>query len=63
MLFLAASKGNYFPVDSGTLCGYVMRNPERGKIWKNIAAKLNSLQQPKFGVTTSQELFKMGIHF
>ncbi|CAH3147119.1 unnamed protein product [Porites evermanni] len=34
-----------------------MRNPERGKIWKNIAAKLNSLQQPKFSVTASQELF------
>ena len=56
MLFLAASKGNYFPVDSGTWCGYE-------ELWKNIAAKLNSLQQPKFGVTASQELFKMGIHF
>ena len=61
MLFLAASKGNYFQwtpehdVD--------MRSAERGQIWENIAAALNSLQQPKFRVTTSQEPFETGIHF
>ena len=62
MLFLAASiQATIF---QWTLEHDVaMRNPERGKIWKNIAAKLNSLPQPKFGVTASQELFKMGIHF
>ena len=37
-----------------------MRSPERGKIWENIAAKLNSFQQPKFSVTASQELFEIG---
>ena len=35
----------------------------RGQIWENIAAALNSLQQPKFRVTASQELFEIGIHF
>ena len=25
----------------------VMRSPERGQIWENIVAALNSLQQPK----------------
>ena len=60
MLFLAAIKGNYFPVDSaGTRCGY--EEPERGQIWENIVAALNSLQQPKFSLTTSQELFEIGI--
>ena len=34
----------------------------RGQIWENIAAALNSLQQPKFRVTASQELFEIGIH-
>ena len=55
MLFLAGGKGNYVPVDSGIWCGYEER--------KNIAAALNSLQQPKFSVTASQELFEIGIHF
>ena len=61
MLFLASSKGNYFlwtPEHD-----VVMRSPYRGQIWKNIAASLNSLQQPKFGVNASQELFEIGIHF
>ena len=31
----------------------VMRSPERGQIWDNIAAALNSLQQPKLRVTAS----------
>ena len=61
MLFLAARKGNYFQwtpehdVD--------MRSAERRQIWKNIAAALNSLQQPKFKVTVSQEPFEIVIHF
>ena len=37
-----------------------MRSPERGQIWENIAAALNSLQRPKFSVTASQELFEIG---
>ena len=40
-----------------------MRSPERGKMWKNIAAALNSFQQPKFSVTASQELFEIGKTF
>ena len=61
MLFLAASKGNYF---QWTLeHDVVRRSPERGQIWESIAAALNSLQQPKFRVTASQELFEIGIHF
>ena len=40
-----------------------MRIPERGQILKNIKAALNSLQQPKFSVTASQELFEIGRHF
>ena len=40
-----------------------MKSLERGQVWENIAAPLNSLQQPKFRVTASQELFEMGIHF
>ena len=62
MLFLAASKGNYF---HWTQHDVVMTSPERGKIWDNIAAALNSLQQPKFRVTAShdQELFEIGINF
>ena len=32
-------------------------------MWQNIAAALNSLQEPKFRVTASQELFEIGIHF
>ena len=61
MLFLAASKGNYF---QWTLeHDVVIRSPVRGQIWENIAAALNSLQQPKFIVNASQELFEIGIHF
>ena len=42
----------------------VMRSPERGQIWEKIAAaELTSLQQPKFRVIASQELFEIGIHF
>ena len=37
-----------------------MRSPETGQIWENIVAALNSFQQPKFGVTASQELFEIG---
>ena len=36
----------------------VMRSPERGQIWENIVAALNSLQQPKFSLTASQELIE-----
>ena len=61
MLFLAASKGNYF--QWAPEHDVVMRSPERGQIRENIAAALNSLQQPKFRVTASQELFEIGIHF
>ena len=62
MLFLAASiKGNRFYWTKEH--DVVMRSPERGQIWENIAAALNSLQQPKFRVTSSQELFEIGIHF
>ena len=61
MLFLAASKGNYFQwiLEHDVAMG----SPERGQIWENIAAALNSLQQPKFLVNASQELFEIGIHF
>ena len=56
MLFLAASKGNYF---QWTLEHDVaMRSPERGQVWENIVAALNSLQQPKFRVNASQELLE-----
>ena len=37
-----------------------MSSAGREQIWENIAAALNSLQQPKFRVTVSQELFKIG---
>ena len=37
-----------------------MRSPERGQIWENIVAALNSLQQPKFSLTANQELFEIG---
>ena len=42
MLFLAASKGNYFQwiLEHDVAMG----SPERGQIWENIAAALNSLQ-------------------
>ena len=60
MLYLAASKGNYFQCT--TEHDVVMRSLERGQIWENIAAALNSLQQPNFRVTASQELFEIGIH-
>ena len=41
----------------------VMRSPERGQIRENIAAAaaLNALQQPKFSLTASEELFEIGI--
>ena len=56
MLFLAASKGNYF---QWTLeHDVVIRSPVRRQIW----AALNSLQQPKFRVIASQELLEIGIH-
>ena len=59
MLFLAASKGTFF---QWTLEHDVnRRSPERGQIWENIVAALNSLQQPKFSLTASQELFEIGI--
>ena len=61
MLFLAASKGNSFKWTPEH--DVVMRSPERGQIWENIATALNPLQQPKFRVTASQELFEIGIHF
>ena len=61
MLFLATSKGNYFQQYTPEH-DVVMRSPERGQIWENIAAALNSLQQPKFRVTAGQELFEIGIH-
>ena len=60
MLFLAASKGNYFQWTPEH--DVVMRSPEREQIWENIAAALNSLQQPN-RVTASQELFEIGIYF
>ena len=61
MLFLAASKGNYL---QWTLeHGVAMRSSEKGQILESIAAALNSLQQPKFRVNASQELFEIGIHF
>ena len=40
-----------------------MRSPERGQVWENIVAALNSLQQPKFRATASLELIEIGIHF
>ena len=60
MLLLAASKGNYFQrsPEHG-----VMSSTERGQIWEKIAGALNSLQQPKFRVIASQELFEIDIHF
>ena len=61
MLYLAASKGNYFQCT--TEHDVVMRSPERGQIWENNAAALISLQQPKFRITASQEPFEIGIHF
>ena len=61
MLFLAASKGNYFQWTPEH--DVVMRSLERGQIWESIAAALNSLQQPKFRVTAIQELFEICIHF
>ena len=59
-MFLAASKGDYF---QWTPEHDVVMSPDRRQIWENIAAALNSLQQPKFRVTVSQELSKIGIHF
>ena len=61
MLFLAIGKGSYFQWTSEH--DVVLRSPDRGQIWENIAAALNSLQQPKYRVTASQELFEIGIHF
>ena len=62
MLFLAASKGNCFQWTQ-LEHGVAMRSPERGQIWRNMAAVLNSVQQPKFSVTSSQKLFDIVIHF
>ena len=52
MLFLAASKGNYFQWTPEH--DVVIRSPVRGQIRENIAAALNSPQQPKFRVIASQ---------
>ena len=62
MLFLAASKGKCFQWTQ-LEHDVAMRSPERGKIWRNMAAVLNSLQQPKCSVTSSQKLFEIVIHF
>ena len=62
MLCLAARKGNYFQWTQ-LEHDVVMRSLEGGKIWENIAAALNSLQQPKFSVTASQKLFEIVTHF
>ena len=62
MLFLAASKGNYFQWTQ-LEHDVAMRSPERGQIWRNMAAVLNSVQQPKFSVTSSQKLVEIVIHF
>ena len=63
MLFLAANKLKA-TISSGLRnmmwCG--LRSPQRQQIWENIAAALNSLQQPN-RVTASQELFEIGIYF
>ena len=59
MLFLASSKGNYFQWTPEH--DVVIRSPVRGQIRENIAAALNSPQQPKFRVIASQELLEIGI--
>ena len=59
MLFLTAIKSNYFHLTPEH--DVIMRSSEREQIWENIAASLNSLQQAKFRVTASQELFEIGI--
>ena len=57
----------FYPVVKATIFQWTlehdvaMRSPERGQVCENIVAALNSLQQPKFGVTASQELFEIGI--
>ena len=58
---MLASNGNFFQWTPEH--GVVMRSPERGQICENIAAALNSLQQPNFIVNASQELFEIVIHF
>ena len=60
MLILAASKGNYFQWTQ-LEHDVAMRSPERGQVWENIVAALNSPQQPKFSLTASHELFEIGI--
>ena len=56
MLFLAASKGKCFQWTQ-LEHDVAMRRAKSGQIWENIAAALNSLQQPKlFSVTASQNL-------
>ena len=40
----------------------VMRSTERGQIWWNIAATLNSLQQPKSSVTASRAVRERYTH-
>ena len=37
MLFLAASKGNYFPVDSETWCGYAEEPWEKKNMEKHCS--------------------------
>ena len=61
MLFLALCEGNYFQWTPEH--DVVRRSPVRGQIRENIAAALNSLEQPKFRVIASQELLEIGIHF
>ena len=58
MLFIAVSKGNYFQWTPEY--DVVMRSPDRRQIWENIAAALNSLKQPKFRVTASQDRSRSG---
>ena len=61
MLFLATSKGNYFPRTPEH--DVVIKSPERGQIRENITAALNSLQQPKFRVTASSRAVRVGFYF
>ena len=61
MLYFAARKGNYFQWTPEH--DVVIRSPVIGQIWENIAAALDSLQQPKFRLIVSQELLEISIHF
>ena len=49
---MLASNGDFFQWTPEH--GVVMRSPERGQICENIAAALNSLQQPNFIVNASK---------